>query len=101
MHLHLKRKLARQDDAVFYGHVPHVRAAALRELATCLAAQANLQTLALLAALRAEVNKTTEAGRWTAGIELPALPSRAAEGSRKLSPWFFWHARSHVTNHVA
>jgi len=26
MHLHLKRKLACQDDAIFYGNVPHVLA---------------------------------------------------------------------------
>jgi len=51
----------------FYGHVPHVLAVALRELSTCLAAQATLQTLSLLAALRAEVNKTTEAGQRIAG----------------------------------
>jgi len=110
MHLHLKRKIADRNDAILYGTMvkcfPRAhRVVALLELATCLGAQATLQTRALLAALRAEVCKTTEvghciAGRWTAGISPPARPSHAAVSTLEKIPRF-WQARSHITSHVA
>lgn len=109
MRLHLERKIADQNDAILYGTMVKCfqrahRVDILRELATCLAAQATLQTRAPLAALSAEVCKPTEPGHRIAGrLEFRVQHVLRMQPFRlqKNSPYLFWHARSHITSHVA